>query len=109
MPALCQHDDIARATGSQQGWPMSDEFKTDQVFEALKSPLALVEDTEKRQAFERYVEAARYPLERAIFDLLSEAVAAVDKRVSEHYRVRLSYRPGALSLDVEPQPGAPGR
>jgi hypothetical protein len=86
------------------------EFKTDAVFEALKSPLNLVEDQEKRQAFERYVEAARYPLERAVFDLLSALVSAVDGQVRERYRLRLSYQPGALLLDVEPVPqpeGAP--
>ena len=81
---------------------MSIEFRTDAVFEALKSPLALVEDPEKRQAFERYVEAARSSLERAVFDLLSEMVSAVDARVSDRYHLRLSYRPGALSLDVDP-------
>jgi hypothetical protein len=86
---------------------MSIEFKTDAVFEALKSPLGLVEDAEKRQAFERYVEAARYPLDRAVFDLLSELVAAADEQVSDRYRLRLSYRPGALLLDVDPVPGAP--
>lgn len=83
------------------------EFRTDQVFDALKSPLALVEDAEKRQAFERYVEAARYPLERAVFDLLSELVAAVDSAVAERYRLRLAYRPGALTLDVDPVQGSP--
>ena len=87
---------------------MSIEFRTDAVFEALKSPLALVEDPEKRQAFERYVEAARSSLERAVFDLLSEMVTAVEARVSDRYRLRLSYRPGALSLDVEPAPRAAG-
>lgn len=81
---------------------MSMEFKTEAVFEALRGPLALVEDAEKRQAFERYVEAARYPLERAVFDLLAQLVTAVDEQVSERYRLRLSYRPGALALDVDP-------
>lgn len=82
------------------------ELKTDSVFEALKSPLGLVEDEQKRQAFERYVEAARYPLERAVFDLLSELVTAADAKVSDRYHLRLSYRPGALQLDVEPVQGA---
>jgi hypothetical protein len=87
---------------------MTMEFKTDAVFEALKSPLNLVEDQEKRQAFERYVEAARYPLERAVFDLLSALVSAVDGQVQERYRLRLSYQPGALLLDVEPVPQPEG-
>ena len=80
------------------------EFRTEAVFDALKSPLSLVEDAEKRQAFERYVEAARFPLERAVFDLLSELVAAVDARVSAHYSLRLAYQPGALQLHVEEKP-----
>ena len=82
------------------------EFRTEAVFDALKSPLSLVEDAEKRQAFERYVEAARFPLERAVFDLLSELVAAVDARVSAHYSLRLAYQPGALQLHVEERPQA---
>jgi hypothetical protein len=85
---------------------MAQEFKTESVFEALRSPLALVEDAEKRQAFERYVEAARFPLERAVFDLLSGLVSAIDDQVGEHYRLRLSYRTGSLELDVEPLPQA---
>ena len=85
---------------------MAQEFKTESVFDALKSPLALVEDSEKRQAFERYVEAARFPLERAVFDLLSGLVSAIDERVSEHYRLRLAYHTGALELNVEPLPQA---
>lgn len=85
---------------------MTHEFRTEAVFEALKSPLALVEDAEKRQAFERYVEAARFPLERAVFDLLSGLVSAIDEQVAGHYRLRLAYRPGALDLDVEPLPEA---
>jgi hypothetical protein len=85
---------------------MSIEFKTESVFEALKSPLGLVEDPERRQAFERYVEAARYPLERAVFDLLSQLVTAADEQVADRYHLRLSYTPGALKLDVEPVPGA---
>jgi hypothetical protein len=81
---------------------MAQEFKTESVFDALRSPLALVEDSEKRQAFERYVEAARFPLERAVFDLLSGLVSAIEEQVSAHYRLRLAYRTGALELDVEP-------
>ena len=78
------------------------EFRTDAVFEALRQPLALVDDADRRQAFERYVEAARFPLERAVFDLLSSLVAAVDSAVQERYRVRLTYRGGALELHVDP-------
>jgi hypothetical protein len=98
---LCQHLCHQVAIAARQEASMAMEFKTDAVFDALKSPLGLVEDQEKRQAFERYVEAARYPLERAVFDLLSALVTAVGERVQDRYRLRLAYAPGALTLDVE--------
>lgn len=83
------------------------EFRTDAIFEALQSPLALVDDPEKRQAFERYVEAARPSLERAMFDALSTVVHAIDEQVQQHYRVSLRYGPGALQLDVQPVAAPP--
>src|SRR5437762_1872597 len=82
------------------------ELRTDPVFEALVSPLGLVDDEARRQALERYVEAARRPLERAVFDLLAELTAAVDERVAARYRVRLTYRAGAFDLEVDEQPAA---
>src|SRR4051812_2583487 len=91
----------------QRGASNAMEFKTDSVFQALQQPLALVDDPEKRQQLERYVEAARFPLERAVFDLLSGLVGAIDERVQSHYRVRLSYQPGALALDIEEKPAEP--
>ena len=69
---------------------MATELRTDPLFDALKQPLALVESDERRQAVETYIEAARTPLERAVFDLMSQLVAAVDEKVGEQYRVRLS-------------------
>lgn len=81
------------------------EFRTEPVFEALKAPLALVDDPERRQALERYVEAARVPLERAVFDLLAGFTDAVNGRVAGQYRLRLAYRAGALELEIdEPSP-----
>ena len=77
------------------------EFRTDPIFEALRSPLGLVDDPERRQILERYVEAARLPLERAVFDVLAALTQSVEEQVGAHYRVRLSYRTGALELDVE--------
>lgn len=78
-------------------------IRTDSVLDALQRPLDLVEDPDRRQAFARYVEAARIPLERAIFDLLSAAVDAINAEVQTHYRVRLLYTTGALELEVQPQ------
>ncbi len=79
------------------------EFRTDSIFEALKSPLALVNNDERRVQLEQYVEAARLPLERSVFDLLSSFGDAVNERVAPRYQVALSYRPGALELDVRAQ------
>ena len=76
------------------------EFTTDSIFQALKSPLAVVDSPERRTQLEDYVEAARLPLERSVFDLLSNFAEAVDSEVSSHYQVTLSYRPGVLDLQV---------
>lgn len=78
------------------------QISTDTVFDALRQPLALIEDQERRQAFERYVDAARVPLERAVFDLLSAVVDDINAAVKDRYEVRLNYRSGGLSLDVHP-------
>ena len=43
-----------------------------------------------RSRLERYVEAARLPLERAVFDLMAQVAAAVDEQVGGRYRVRLT-------------------
>ena len=76
------------------------EFTTESIFEALKSPLAVVDSPERRTQLEDYVDAARLPLERSVFDLLSNFAEAVDTEVSSHYQVTLSYRTGVLDLQV---------
>ncbi len=78
------------------------EFKTDSIFEALKSPLGVIEDEERRRQLESYIEAARLPLERAVFDLLSQFGEAVNDEVSAHYTVGFTYRSGVLNLSVQP-------
>ena len=77
------------------------EFTTESIFQALKSPLAVVDSPERRTQLEDYVDAARLPLERSVFDLLSNFAEAVDAEVSSHYQVALSYRPGVLDLQVQ--------
>ena len=84
---------------------MATEIRTEPVFDALKQPLALVESDERRRTLETYIEAARLPLERAVFDLMSQVAQAVDERVGNHYRVRLSYRPGGLAVEVDEKTG----
>jgi len=76
------------------------EFRTDAIFEALKSPLGLIDDPHRRQQIEAYIEAARTPLERAVHDLLSQLAEGVNAQVSTHYEVALSYRQGVLDLEV---------
>ncbi|MEX2246387.1 MAG: hypothetical protein WEC75_06845 [Dehalococcoidia bacterium] len=80
---------------------MTKELRTEPVFDALKQPLSLIESDERRRAIEAYIEAARIPLERAVHDLMSQLAQTVDEHVSEHYRVRLSYRPGGLTVEVD--------
>ncbi|MBF6600548.1 MAG: hypothetical protein IVW36_08565 [Dehalococcoidia bacterium] len=77
------------------------ELAIDPLFDALRAPLALVDDDARRRAIETYLDAARLPLERAAYDLLSEVVRTIDERVAAHYRLRLAYRPGGLALEVE--------
>ena len=76
------------------------EFTTDSIFQALKSLLAVVDNEERRKQIEAYIEAARSPLERAVFDLLSQFADAVNGQVGRHYQVKLSYRPGVLAAEV---------
>ncbi|HYM16138.1 MAG TPA: hypothetical protein VEZ14_11310 [Dehalococcoidia bacterium] len=82
------------------------ELRTQPVLDALKQPLALVESDERRRAIETYLEAARTPLERSVFDLMSQLVQAVDEKVGAHYRVRLAYRPDALTVEVDERAGS---
>src|SRR5438874_13310723 len=84
---------------------MPTELNTQPVFDALKQPLALIESDDRRSAIETYVEAARTPLDRAVHDLMSQLVEAVDQKVAAHYRVRLAYRPGGLSVEVDEKAG----
>ena len=77
------------------------EFTTDDIFEALKRPLSVIDNPERQQQIKDYIEAARVNIERAVFDLLSEFADAVNQEVSAHYEVTLSYKPGVLDLDVK--------
>lgn len=84
------------------------EFRTDRIFEALKGPLGVVDNPERRKQLEDYIDAARLGLESSVFDLLSRFADSVNGEVSGHYQVDLAYRPGVLNLDVRPrEPGEP--
>jgi hypothetical protein len=85
---------------------MATELRTEPVFDALKQPLALIESDERRRGIETYIEAARTPLDRAVYDLMSQMAQAIDEKVGQHYRVRLAYRPGGLQVEVDEKTGA---
>lgn len=83
------------------------EFTTDSIFEALRSLLAVIDNEERRKQIEAYIDAARSPLERAVFDLLSQFAQSVNSQVSAHYKINLSYKPGLLDVEVAAvEPGA---
>lgn len=77
------------------------EFKTDEIFEALKEQLKVIDNPERQQQIKDYIEAARVNVERSVFDLLSQFAEAVNQEVSAHYEVSLNYRPGVLDLSVK--------
>ncbi len=77
------------------------DLRTEPVFDALKQPLALIESDERRRGIETYIEAARTPLERAVFDLMSQMAAAIEQQLGEGYRIRLNYQPGGLQVEAE--------
>lgn len=78
------------------------EYTTERIFDSLHQPLTLVEEG-RREEFARYVESARYPLERAVFDLLAAFTEDVDRQIAAHYHLSLAYRPGAVEPRVEPR------
>ena len=77
------------------------ESTTDDIFEALKVPLGVIDNPERQQQIKDYIEAARVNVERSVFDLLAQFAEAVNEEVSAHYEVTLNYKPGVLDLDVK--------
>jgi hypothetical protein len=67
------------------------------VFRALVTPLGLIDSPERRQDIERYFDAARVHLERAIFDLLDTTLRAVNE-VSPDTNFSLQYDAGTPVL-----------
>lgn len=87
---------------------MPTELRTEPIFDALKQPLALIESDERRRAIDTYLETARTPLDRAVYDLMSKMAQAIDEKVAQHYRVRLGYQQGGLQVEVDERAGAGG-
>src|SRR4051812_41662347 len=72
----------------------------DEVFESLKGPLALMEDSQRRDQMQRFLDTARVYQERAVVDLISDVVAKVNEASGET-RVRLEYQAREFRLSVE--------
>lgn len=96
MPKKCWHN-----AGMTQAQRQQKEIDLGAVFEALEKPLVLIDNQDRRADMQRYVEAARIHLERAIFDVLSEVTTAVND-AGAGARARLEYQAGKLYLTVEP-------
>jgi predicted HicB family RNase H-like nuclease len=69
---------------------------------ALEQPLSLVTDPDARERVQAYIAAATPHVERATFDVISQAVNAF-REASPETRVRLEYAEGRLTLDVDDQ------
>ena len=72
----------------------------DEVFAALQRPLDLIEDPQRRDEMQRFLDAARVHQERAVFDLLSDLIGA-DNEASTETRFALTYEARQLRLAAE--------
>jgi hypothetical protein len=77
------------------------QFDLSRLLAGLEQPLDLIDSPQRKQELGAYVNAARPHVERAAFDLLSEAVAAFNDGSRER-RARLEYAGGRIELVVEP-------
>jgi predicted HicB family RNase H-like nuclease len=75
-------------------------IQTNEVFDALKGPLALIDDPQRREDMQRFVDTARVHQERAVFDLISDIVARVNES-SGDTKVRLEYQAREFRLTVD--------
>lgn len=80
--------------------PNPTQIDLSSLLAALEQPLRLVGDDEARARMQAYVDAARPQVERAAFDLLSDAVDAINA-ASAGQRATLEYARGGLSLRVD--------
>jgi predicted HicB family RNase H-like nuclease len=69
----------------------------------LVQPLQLISDPDRRRELEAYISAARPQIERAAFDVLSQAVTAFND-ASRDQKARLEYADGRLFLTVAAAP-----
>jgi predicted HicB family RNase H-like nuclease len=71
----------------------------------LEQPLQLVGDSQLRDQLRAYISAARPQVERAAFDLLSQAVNAFND-ANPDQRARLEYADGRIHVCTDPAPDA---
>ena len=71
------------------------------LLRGLEQPLQLIDNPQRREDLQAYVSAARPQVERAAFDLLSAAIAAVNDGNRET-QAKLEYDITGLHLVVEP-------
>lgn len=75
------------------------------VLTGLEQPLQLIGEGQRRDDWQVYVNAARPQVERAVFDVLSQAVTAFND-AGAGLLARLEYAAGNLHIVVEPVPDA---
>lgn len=70
------------------------------IFEALRQPIALLEEEKSRETVEAFIATARVHQERAIIDLLSEITAAVNADATDT-AIHLQYESKQLVLAID--------
>jgi predicted HicB family RNase H-like nuclease len=75
-------------------------IQTNEVFDALQRPLALIDEPQRREDMQRFIDTARVHQERAVFDLISDLVAKVNE-ASGDTKVRLEYQAREFRLTVD--------
>lgn len=83
----------------------STEIDLTPLLAGLQQPLQLVTDDQTRERLQAYVNAARPQVERAAFDVLSQAVNAFNDSNPDQ-RARLEYANGTLYVRVDATPDA---
>lgn len=84
------------------------QVQIDNVLEAFREALNLVEDEEQRERFARVLAASRASVERAVQDLIAELAAEITEELGEEFRVELRYEAGGISVDVSSPPPEDG-
>ena len=77
------------------------------LLSGLEQPLQLIADPQSREQLQAYINAARPQVERAAFDVLSQAVNAFND-ANPDQRARLEYANGTLYVRVEAEQDGEG-